>query len=213
MTEIFVCGTPQVHHNTLLSCEPTWTVTVVLPVEQFLPSLQRRCRLFFTLNSQKQQRYVDATIPDMEEEEEEGRVFGGGGGTTTATTMMATVMATDRSGGGGTHVAGVRRPRSGSTVEGGGERTTTNAIRLPRKTRLAPLTFKKTSAATTPTERGSTTGIPLTTTTRRTTQTTTTLGRGERPPLKTGMMGATEKRTASTSTTAEAETGCPPRKT
>ena len=69
----------------------------------------------------------------MEEEEEEKSAFGGGGGSgrTTATTKMVT--ATDRSVKGGKNAAGVLRPRRGLTGGSGGEGTTTNVIRLPRR--------------------------------------------------------------------------------
>ena len=56
---------------------------------------------------------------------------------TTTKTEMSMATATDRIVGGGTHAAGVRRTMSGSTEGGWGEGMTTNAVRLPRRTRSA----------------------------------------------------------------------------
>ena len=77
----------------------------------------------------------------MKEEEEDGRDLGGGGRTTTTTTTMAMATATDMSSGGGSHAVGVRRLRSGLTRGGGGDGTTTNAIRISRRKISAPLLF------------------------------------------------------------------------
>ena len=125
---------------------------------------------------------------------------------TTTKTEMSMATATDRIVGGGTHAAGVRRTMSGSTEGGWGEGMTTNAVRLPRRTRSARRP-KKMFSTTTATARGSASGVSLTTTARRTTRTTTTLGRGALPPLMTGTTAETAKRTASTTTTTEATTG------
>ena len=66
--DISVCGTPLVHHKTVVRYEPAWTVTAASPVDRFIPSSQRRHSCFLTSTSHMQQRSVDADIPEMEEE-------------------------------------------------------------------------------------------------------------------------------------------------
>ena len=73
--DISFCGTPQVHHKTVVPCEPACTVTAVSPVDQFLPSLQRHLSyfstststFFLTSTSCKQQQSFNADIISMEE--------------------------------------------------------------------------------------------------------------------------------------------------
>ena len=47
MLEIFFFGTIQVHHKTVMMCDPAWTVTAVLPVDQFF----RRCSVVALFSS------------------------------------------------------------------------------------------------------------------------------------------------------------------
>ena len=46
MPDICFCGTPQLHHNKVVPCEPAWTFTVVLTVELFITPSQRRRSCF-----------------------------------------------------------------------------------------------------------------------------------------------------------------------
>ena len=57
--------------------------------------------------------------------------------------MMATEMATDRSREGGTHAAGVRRPRSGSTGEGGGIEEEKKRNSSSQEDKIGPVDLKK----------------------------------------------------------------------
>ena len=82
----------------------------------------------------------------------------------------------------------------------------TNAIWLPRRTRLAPSNLKNVCKNDCD-SKGLPAGILLTTTAWRTTQMKMMSGRGAQNLLMTGTTAATAKRTASTTMTVEATTG------